>query len=136
MMADDDPDDQMIVEEGWKENAVSCDLKFVDDGQALIDYLNNLKEKPEGERIFPCVILLDLNMPIKDGRQTLKEIKEDASLHKIPVIAFTTSKTKADIEQSYEFGANSFVTKPSRFEDVVHTLKSICEYWLKTVKLP
>ncbi|MCU0770874.1 MAG: response regulator [Verrucomicrobia bacterium] len=137
LMADDDVDDRLLVREALAEAAVPHHLLFAEDGQMLLDYLKgtgSYANQPDAPR--PELILLDLNMPLKDGREVLREIRSDAVLRRIPVVVFTTSRADTDIHQMYELGANSFVTKPAAFADLVRLMKRLTEYWFDTVHLP
>ncbi len=137
LVADDDPDDRQMLKEALEENRLSNDLHFVSDGEELMDYLNrrnkfeNAKDSP-----LPGLILLDLNMPKKDGRECLNEIKTDARFKAIPVIVLTTSKAEEDIYRSYNLGVNSFVTKPVTFASLVDVTRDLGRYWLELVELP
>lgn len=137
LVADDDPDDRQMLKEALDENRLSNDLHFVSDGEELMDYLNrrnkfeNAKDSP-----LPGLILLDLNMPRKDGRECLNEIKTDARFKAIPVIVLTTSKAEEDIYRSYNLGVNSFVTKPVTFASLVDVTRDLGRYWLELVELP
>jgi two-component system, response regulator len=135
-MADDDPDDQILLKEALKENNISNSICFVDNGEELIDFLK-IRGKYEGmEYAKPGLIIMDLNMPKMDGRQALKQIKADPDLKKIPVVVLTTSKADSDILQCYDLGVNSFITKPVDFQDLVDVTREISNYWLRTVTLP
>lgn len=137
LMADDDADDRFLTQEAFSESFLLHDLRFVEDGEELMAYLRhqgNYSEPDQAPR--PEIILLDLNMPRKDGREALAEIKTDPTLRQIPIIIFTTSRDQKDIYQSYDLGANSFMVKPTSFEELVHTLRSIEHYWFELVKLP
>jgi two-component system, response regulator len=135
-MADDDPDDQILLKEALKENNISNSICFVENGEELINFLN-CRGKFEGmECAKPGLIIMDLNMPKMDGRQALKLIKADPVLKKIPVIVLTTSKADSDISECYNLGVNSFITKPVDFQDLVDVIGEISNYWLKTVSLP
>jgi CheY-like chemotaxis protein len=137
LMADDDPDDFFLARDALRESGIPNDFHLVADGEELMDYLYrrgkfmSLEDAP-----FPCLILLDLNMPRKDGREALMEIKMDPEFCRIPIVVFTTSGEEADISCSYELGASSYVTKPSRFDDLVEVMKNLREQWLKVVSLP
>jgi CheY-like chemotaxis protein len=137
LMADDDVDDRLLVREALSEAAVPHSLHFAADGQMLLDYL-----KGEGayagraDTPAPELILLDLNMPLKDGREVLREIRSDPVLRRIPVVVFTTSRADTDVRQMYELGANSFVTKPAAFADLVRLMKRLTDYWFETVHIP
>jgi len=132
LMAEDDPDDRLLIQEAAR-SSLAVDLRFVEDGQELLDYLRN-EGKFKGEP-RPLLILLDLNMPRKDGREALEEIKNDPKLRRIPVVVLTTSNAEEDIFQSYDLGACGFIVKPSSYDDLVNSLKTVERYWLKTVKL-
>lgn len=137
LMADDDADDRLLVQEALSEAAVPHSLRFAEDGMALLDYLKGRGAYANGNvGRHPELIFLDLNMPLKDGREVLREIRADPSLRRIPVVVFTTSKADTDIRQMYELGANSFVTKPAAFADLVRLMKRLTEYWFDTVHLP
>ncbi len=136
LMADDDMDDQMLAREALVEARLANDLYFVKDGEELLDYLHNRGEYAEQPVPRPGLVLLDLNMPKKDGRQALKEIKEDANLRRIPIVVLTTSVAEEDILRTYDLGVNSFITKPVTFEGLVEVMKSLSKYWFEIVELP
>ena len=136
LMADDDHDDQILLQEALKENNISNSICFVENGEELIEFLNKTG-KFEGEECFtPGLILLDLNMPKMDGRSALKLIKADPELRKIPIVVLTTSRADTDILECYDLGVNSFISKPVNFQDLVEVTKEISNYWLGTVSLP
>lgn len=135
-MADDDPDDQILLQEALKENNIPNSIWFVENGEELLDFLNK-KGKFEGHQdVTPGLILLDLNMPKMDGRQALKLVKGDPQLKKIPVVVLTTSRADSDILECYDLGVNSFISKPVNFKDLVEVTREISNYWLGTVSLP
>ena len=137
LMADDDADDRMLTRDALEESRVLNELRFVEDGEALMDYLHRRGQYSDPESSpKPGLILLDLNMPKKDGREALKEIKSDPNLRRIPVVIMTTSKAEEDIFRSYDFGASSFITKPVTFDRLVDLMKAIGEYWVEFVELP
>lgn len=137
LMADDDPDDRELAREAFAESHLANPLYFVEDGEELLDYLCRRGRFADPERSpTPGLILLDLNMPKKDGREALAEIKADGRLRHIPVVVMTTSQAEQDIFKSYDLGASSFVTKPVTFQALVQVLKSIGEYWFELVALP
>ena len=137
LYADDDPDDQLLVREALEESRLLNDLHIVSDGEELMDYLwRRGKYEDPALSPKPGIILLDLNMPKKDGREALSEIKTDPTLRKIPVIILTTSEAEEDILRTYELGVNSFVTKPVTFESMVEKLGAIGRYWVEIVELP
>ena len=137
LMADDDADDRMLTRDALEESRVLNELRFVEDGEELMDYLHRRGKYADSDSSpKPGLILLDLNMPKKDGREALKEIKSDPNLRRIPVVIMTTSKAEEDIFRSYDFGASSFITKPVTFDRLVDLMKAIGEYWVEFVELP
>ena len=136
-MADDDSDDRMMTQAAMQENRLVNDLHFVEDGVALMEYLRREGEYQDPEKSpRPGLILLDLNMPRKDGREVLTELKADASLRSIPVVVLTTSRAEEDILRSYDLGVSSFITKPVSFDGLVEAMKVFGKYWLEIVELP
>ena len=137
LMADDDADDRMLTKDALEESRVLNELRFVEDGEELMDYLKRRgKFTDPADTPRPGLILLDLNMPKKDGREALKEIKADPELRRIPIVVMTTSKAEEDIYRSYDFGASSFITKPVTFDRLVELMKALGEYWVEFVELP
>jgi two-component system response regulator len=137
LMADDDADDRMLAKDALEESRVLNELRFVEDGEQLMDYLLHRGEYSDPESSpKPGLILLDLNMPKKDGREALQEIKAHHELKRIPIVVMTTSKAEEDIYRSYDVGASSFITKPVTFERLVELMKAIGEYWVEFVELP
>ena len=132
VMADDDNEDQLLMKHAFEENNLPATLHFVEDGVELFEYLE--KQGPSGK--LPSLILLDLNMPRMSGKEVLQKIKADAVLKKIPVIIFSTSSLDSDIEHCYEFGASSYITKPSGYSHLVTIAKNISNYWFESVDLP
>jgi CheY-like chemotaxis protein len=136
LIAEDDPDDQRLTRDAFKEASTDHgDIKFVENGEELLNYLRSSITNSKIHR-RPDIILLDLNMPKKDGREALKEIKGDLALKYIPVLIMTTSKANEDIFWSYSHGANSFIIKPPSFNSLVQTLREIQQYWFHMAKLP
>lgn len=137
LMADDDDDDYMLTKKALSESKLLNQLMRVKDGEELLEYLRREGEYADREKYpRPGVILLDLNMPRKDGREALKEIKSDKLLSSIPVVVFTTSKAEEDIYRSYELGVNSFITKPVTFENLTEVMRTLGQYWFEIVELP
>jgi CheY-like chemotaxis protein len=137
LIAEDDSDDRLLAEDALKECGVTADLRFVTDGVELMDYLQGKdKYKIPGGAPKPSLIILDLNMPRKDGREALREIKADAALKRIPVVILTTSTADSDVAGVYGLGANSFISKPVAFDRLVAIMKAIEEYWFEVVMLP
>ena len=137
LMADDDADDRLLAKDALAECRLPSDLHFVENGEELLEYLHR-RGKYTSLTDAPCpgLILLDLNMPKKDGREALKEIKADPELRKIPVVVLTTSKADTDIGRIYELGANSFISKPVSFDSLVEVMKILGHYWFEVVELP
>jgi CheY-like chemotaxis protein len=137
VLSDDDPDDRQLTEDAFSENRLANQLHCVEDGEELMDYLyrrgkyESLRNEP-----LPGLILLDLNMPRKDGREALKEIKASPNLRRIPIVVLTTSKAEEDIVRSYDLGVNSYVTKPVTFKSLVELVKVLGRYWFEVVELP
>jgi CheY-like chemotaxis protein len=137
LMAEDDSDDRLLVKDAMAECRWEGDLRFVENGEELLDYLMRRgKYSQPVSAPRPGLILLDLNMPRKDGREALREIKADGELRRIPVVVFTTSKAGTDIGGMYELGANSFISKPIQFDALVHVMRILGQYWFNTVELP
>jgi len=137
LLAEDDEDDYLLIAEALQESRLANKMNWVKDGEELMDYLHRRGNfiDPE-ESPIPGIILLDLNMPRKDGREALKEIKSDPALRKIPIIILTTSKAEEDILRSYDLGVNSFIRKPVKFEDFVEMVRVLGKYWFEIVELP
>ena len=137
LLADDDEEDRMLAADAMRESRVANDLRFVEDGEELLDYLYKRGSYAGADAApTPGLILLDLNMPRKDGREALREIKADPDLRRIPVVVLTTSKAEEDIYRTYDLGANSFITKPVSFEGLVNVMRDIGRYWIEIVELP
>jgi CheY-like chemotaxis protein len=137
LMADDDADDRLMAQEAFEEAHLANELHFVEDGEALMDYLYRRGAyAARSAAQDPGLILLDLNMPKKDGREALKEIKEDPALRHIPVVVLTTSKADEDILRTYDLGVSSFITKPVTFAGLVELVQALTRYWFEIVILP
>ena len=137
LLADDDEDDRMLTIDALKESRLKNTLYCVNDGEELMHYLNREGKYSDAKLSpRPGLILLDLNMPKKDGREALKEIKKDKSLKSIPVVVLTTSKAEEDIYRTYDLGVNSFITKPVTFNGLVSVMKALGKYWFEIVELP
>ena len=138
LMAEDDPDDRVLTREAMESAHVANDLRFVNDGQYLMDYLRREGDYAgqDVDAPMPGIILLDLNMPRMDGREALAEIKADPELKKIPVVVLTTSKAEEDIAKTYDLGVNSFITKPVTFTGLVEAMQAWSRYWFEIVDLP
>jgi CheY-like chemotaxis protein len=137
LMADDDADDRQLTLDALEESRLANDLRFVENGEELLDYLRHKGKYADLESFpRPGLILLDLNMPRMDGRTALKEMKADPELRQIPVTVLTTSKADEDIFRSYDLGVNSYIVKPVTFEALVDILQTLEKYWFEIVELP
>ena len=136
LMADDDDDDFLLAQKALSQSKLLNKLYRVKDGEELLEYLRSTGDYAGKQTERPGVILLDLNMPRKDGREALKEIKDDPELRDIPVVVFTTSKAEEDIYRSYKLGVNSFITKPVTFDNLIQVMQTLGKYWFEIVELP
>jgi CheY-like chemotaxis protein len=138
LIADDDPEDCMLVADAALQAGLTHRIQTVHDGEALLEYLNGCTNHngSNGHASRPDLVLLDLNMPRFDGRQALAEIKKNESLRRIPVVILTTSSTQSDIIYAYETGASSFITKPVTFQGWIDLMTMLDQYWFQNVMLP
>jgi two-component system, response regulator len=138
LLADDDEDDRELARDALQEFRLANEMKFVVDGQDLLDYLRREGRwaGPEVDAPRPGIILLDLNMPKKDGREALAELKADESLRRIPVVVLTTTKDEEDVLRAYDLGVSSFITKPVTFGGLVDVMRTWSQYWFEIVELP
>lgn len=137
LMADDDPDDRQLTREAFEEARLANELRFVENGEELLDYLHRRgKYSDPATSPRPGLILLDLNMPKVDGREALAKIKQDADLRRIRVVVLTTSKAEEDVLRTYDLSAASYITKPVTFETLVEVVRTLGKYWLEIVELP
>jgi two-component system response regulator len=136
LIAEDDADDRYLLRTAFEEKGFSEKVEFVENGVDLIDFLTSIKVKAAGERVYPGFVMLDLNMPKKDGREALKEIKQHPDLRKIPVIIFTTTKNENEIQRCYELGANTYIVKPVSFDGLLKVVDDIWSYWFHTASIP
>ena len=137
LMADDDPDDRMMTARALQQYRLKNGLMFVEDGQELMDYLRRQGKYADAVQFpAPDLILLDLNMPRKDGREALAEIKADPELRRIPVVVLTTSAMEEDILRSYNLGGNAYITKPVSFQGLAEAMRIVSLFWFELVKLP
>ena len=137
LIADDDPEDRMLIVDALKESRLTNKIREVEDGEDLMNDLRNKGKYADKDKFpMPGFILLDLNMPRMDGRDALKEIRNDKRLKSIPVIVLTTSKAEEDIIKTYNLGVNSFITKPVSFSAMVDVMKTLNKYWFEIVELP
>ncbi len=136
LVAEDDSDDRFLLQTAFKEKGYDDKIEFVENGVELINYLDNIHEKKPNHETYPYFILLDLNMPKKDGREVLKEIKQHPVFKKIPIVVFTTTKNENEIRRCYELGANTYVVKPVSFDALLKVLEDIRTYWYNTAAIP
>lgn len=135
LIADDDPDDQLLVKEAFAESGWAGTVAAVGSGEELLSALG-----PDGAGTggssFPDLILLDLNMPRLDGRETLRILRSDPRFRRVRIVVLTTSDSPQDIRESYDLGADSYIIKPSSYRDLVSAMRSVANYWFSTVRLP
>lgn len=138
LVCDDDEDDRLLTQQALEDAHVSNDVRFVEDGVELLDYLHQRGQfaGETGKAPRPGLILLDLNMPKMDGREVLKVIKSDPTMRDIPIVVLSTSRLDEDIVRSYQLGVNSFITKPVTFTGLVEAMNVLGRYWLEIVELP
>jgi CheY-like chemotaxis protein len=137
LIADDDAEDRLLAKEALEESRLTNSLQFVENGEELMDYLFHRGKYANKEEFpTPGLILLDLNMPKKDGREALREIKADKDLRIIPIVVLTTSKAEEDILRTYDLGVSSFITKPVTFGALVDIMRTLSKYWFEIVELP
>ena len=127
LVAEDDPDDRFILQNAFEETGNTEELVFVENG---IDLLEFLQRNCDDKGSFPKLIILDLNMPKKNGRETLRELKAHPLYRRIPVIVYTTTRNEIEVRECYQAGANTYIVKPSTFEDVKNIVNNIRSYWL------
>ena len=137
LLADDDPDDRLLVKEALEESHLVADLRSVEDGEELMNYLHRRGRYTEPDTSpHPDLILLDLKMPRKSGHQALEEIKATPELRCIPIVVLTTSKAEEDVARAYASGANSFMVKPTSFGALIEAMKTLRGYWFELITLP
>jgi CheY-like chemotaxis protein len=136
LIADDDTDDRLFMEQALRQCGYTHRIQFVEDGEYLMDYLHREGGFDDTNAPWPNLLILDLNMPRKNGFQVLREIKDDPALRRLPVVVMTTSSADDDVIKTYNLGVNSFVTKPFNFNRLVEIVSSLKTYWIDTVKLP
>lgn len=130
-MADDDADDRYLVQAAFEDNSFEHELVFFEDGDQLLSYLHSLHTED-----VPSFVLLDLNMPKLDGRDILKVLKKDSRFSTIPIVVFSTSKAPDDVNSCYRLGANSYIVKPSGYEELKETILKITDFWLNVSIVP
>lgn len=136
LIAEDDADDRFLLQTAFEEMGYKDKIEFVENGVELVKFLDDIQTKKLANNNYPGFIMLDLNMPKKDGREVLKELKEHAVFKKIPVIVFTTTQNENEIKKCYELGANTYIVKPVSFEGLVKALEDIRSYWFNTACIP
>jgi len=137
LLAEDDPDDRLLTMRALERSRLRNAIYSVEDGEELMDYLYHRGAYTDpASAPRPGLILLDLNMPRKDGREALEEIKQDPALRRIPVVVLTTSEAEQDILSTYDLGVNAFVTKPITFEQLSKAIQIIGNFWFEIVQLP
>lgn len=134
LIVEDDPEDRMLAEDALEEISPRFPVRFLDDGEELLDYLQ--QKDDIDKHPMPGVIVMDLNMPRLDGREALAKIKSHPVFKSIPVIILTTSNSSKDINTCYELGANSYITKPSNYRELVQIMETIKNYWFEMNQLP
>lgn len=134
LIVDDDMDDQYMIKQAFSSINLNENVQTVNDGVELLDYLHKRGKYKDVQVLIPKVILLDLNMPKKDGRECLKEIKSNSKFNKIPIIIYSTSSNPDDIAYAYEHGASSYITKPYSYQELVKIMDIFKQYWFNIVK--
>ena len=135
LIAEDDADDRFLLKAAFEENGFNDNLLFLENGVEVLEYLFSIKLR-ESDKKLPRFILLDLNMPKKDGREVLKELKLHPELKKIPIVIFSTTNNEQEMRRCYELGANSYITKPNSFEGLLKTVSALRSYWMNTASIP
>lgn len=136
LIAEDDADDRFLLQTAFEENGFKDRLQFVENGVDVLEYLAAVQQRNDHTFALPNFILLDLNMPKKDGREVLKEIKQNPDFRKIPVVIFSTTNNEQEMLRCYELGANSYITKPNSFEQLLEIVSTLREYWMQTSTIP
>ena len=129
LIAEDDADDRFLFKTAFEEKGYKDQIEFVENGIELWKFLQEIADKDAKERTYPSFILLDLNMPKKDGREVLREIKQHPEFRKIPVVVFTTTNSENEVKRCYELGANTYVVKPVSFDSLLKVVEEIRMYW-------
>jgi CheY-like chemotaxis protein len=136
LIAEDDADDRYLLKTAFEEKGFREKIAFVENGLELLNFLNAIKSKDGAEKVYPGFVMLDLNMPKKDGREVLREMKQHPEFRKIPVIVFTTTKNVNEIQRCYELGANTYIVKPVSFDALLKVIDDISSYWFQTASVP
>lgn len=135
LVAEDDPDDRMLLQSAFTDKVLPEKLEFVENGSELLHYLQSIAGGTDTGKNYPGVIMLDLNMPKKNGRETLTEIKLHPLFKRIPVIVFTTTRSESEIKRCYELGANTYIVKPHNYDDLLNVISEIRKYWFSVASL-
>jgi CheY-like chemotaxis protein len=135
LIAEDDSDDRFLLQAAFNENGAQEILAFVENGIEVIEFLDKIAEKKD-DAAFPELIILDLNMPKKSGKEVLNDLKQHPVYKRIPVIIYTTTRNELEIKKCYELGANTYIVKPISFEALREVVNSIRSYWLDTASTP
>lgn len=135
LIGEDDVDDRYLIQSAFEEGKFKDRLHFLGNGVEILAHLHDIYKRPSPKH-YPKFILLDLNMPKMDGQETLKKIKSHKEFQKIPVVIFSTANSEREMLTCYELGANSYITKPNNFENLIKTIQAIRSYWLITSKTP
>lgn len=137
LVAEDDPDDQLLIKEAFEDNRLANKLQFVNDGVELMEFLHRRGDYADLKgQSLPELILLDLNMPRKDGREAIAEIKADPALRRVPIVVLTTSSAEADVLRTYDLGVASYISKPVTFVALLDAMEKLTDYWVQIVTLP
>ena len=132
LIADDDPDDQLMISEAFKQRCENCHLRFFSNGEELMNYLDReaVLYGTDIDRQRPSLLLLDLNMPLKDGREVLVAIRTNSALSELPTVVFTTSKNEEDMAYCLANGAREYLVKPTRYSELLNLVQSLQAYWV------
>ncbi len=137
LIVDDDDDDRLMMRDAFRDSGLHNPLQFAVDGEEMLDYLQHRGRFADSATYArPGLILLDLNMPRKDGREALRELKLDPALRHIPVVVLSTSRSPEDVALCYQHGANSFLSKPDSYVALLDLVRKLATFWLLTAKLP
>jgi len=136
LAAEDDPTSQILLKEALQDAGMPCELEFVNDGESLVLRLRELVGPRHDDRVVPVLVLLDLNMPGRGGRQALVDIRRDATMRPMPIVVFSTSSAERDIDFCYREGANSYVVKPLDYNSLLEAIGDLCKFWLRTAVTP
>lgn len=136
LVAEDDADDRLLLETAFADKGYRGIIDFVENGVEVLNYLERINQEKSGHPVYPRLILLDLNMPKKDGREVLKEIRQHPVFKRIPVIIFTTTKGEKEVNSCYDLGCNGYVMKPDSYEELLKITGDICTFWFETAVIP